>query len=88
VLLAGMAPLLVASLAVPGAFGKDALVFGVAFFCVRALHILAYAVLARDDPALRRVVFRLARTIIPAAGVPCSPACCPERCVRCAGLRR
>ena len=29
VLLAAMAPLLVASLAVPGAFGKDALVFGV-----------------------------------------------------------
>jgi low temperature requirement protein LtrA len=32
VLLATMAPLLVASLAVPHAFGKDALLFGIAYF--------------------------------------------------------
>jgi low temperature requirement protein LtrA len=67
VLLAAMGPLLVASLAVPHAFGKDALVFGVAFFFVRALHLTAYAVLARDDPRLRIVVVRLAQTILPAA---------------------
>jgi low temperature requirement protein LtrA len=69
VLLAAMAPLLVASLAVPHAFGKDALVFGVAYFLVRALHITAYAVLARGNPELRAAVFRLARTILPAAAV-------------------
>jgi low temperature requirement protein LtrA len=69
VLLVAMAPLLVASLAVPHAFGKDALIFGVAYFLVRALHILAYSVLARGDPNLRRVVFRLAQTTLPAAGV-------------------
>ena len=68
VLLAAMAPLLVASLAVPHAFGKDALVFGVAYFLVRALHIVAYGVLARGNPELRSVVLRLARTILPAAG--------------------
>jgi low temperature requirement protein LtrA len=69
VLLVAMGPLLIASLAVPHAFGKDALVFGIAYFLVRALHIAAYAVLARDDPRLRIVVARLAQTILPAAGV-------------------
>jgi low temperature requirement protein LtrA len=69
VLLAAMGPLLVASLAVPHAFGKDASVFGVAFFFVRALHVTAYAALARDDPRLRVVVVRLAQSILPAATV-------------------
>jgi low temperature requirement protein LtrA len=69
VLLAAMVPLLFASLAVPHAFGKDALLFGVAFFFVRALHIAAYGVLARGSPVLSAVVFRLARTILPAAGL-------------------
>jgi len=69
VLLAAMAPLLIASLAVPNAFGKDALAFGVAYFLVRALHILAYGVLARGNPELRGVVLRLARTVLPAAAL-------------------
>ena len=69
VLLAVMGALLVASLAVPHAFGKDALLFGVAYFVVRAMHILAYRVLARNDPRLGSVVARLARTMIPAAGL-------------------
>jgi low temperature requirement protein LtrA len=64
-----MGPLLIASLAVPHAFGKNALLFGVAFFFVRALHIAAYAVLARDDPRLRLVVPRLARSMLPAAAL-------------------
>jgi low temperature requirement protein LtrA len=67
VLLGAMGPLLVASLAVPHAFGSDALAFGLAYFCVRAMHIAAYAVLARTDPALRGVVSRLAYTMLPAA---------------------
>jgi low temperature requirement protein LtrA len=67
VLLVVMAPLLVASLAVPQAFTSDALVFGVAYFLVRALHIVAYSVLARGDPELGAVVVRLARTVLPAA---------------------
>jgi low temperature requirement protein LtrA len=69
VLLGVMGPLLVASLAVPGAFGEHALLFGVAFFVVRVLHIGAYGVLARGDPGLGYVVFRLARSIFPAAGL-------------------
>jgi low temperature requirement protein LtrA len=69
VLLGVMGPLLVASLAVPGAFGEHALLFGIAFFVVRVLHIGAYRVLARGDPRLGYVVVRLARSIFPAAGL-------------------
>jgi low temperature requirement protein LtrA len=69
VVLGAMGPLLIASLAVPHAFGSDALVFGLAFFFVRAMHIVAYAVLARDDPRLQLVVPRLARTMLPAAAL-------------------
>src|SRR5262249_652700 len=47
VLLAAMAPLLVASLAVPHAFGKDALVFGVAYFFVPRSPTLASGRFAR-----------------------------------------
>ncbi|HEX6701990.1 MAG TPA: low temperature requirement protein A [Gaiellaceae bacterium] len=69
VLLVVMSPLLIASMAVPHAFGKDALVFGIAFFFVRVLHIAGYAVLARGDPVMRAVVLRLAQTILPAASI-------------------
>jgi low temperature requirement protein LtrA len=69
VLLAVMVPLIFASLAVPHAFGKYALLFGLSYFFVRLLHIVAYSMLARGDPRLRGVVLRLARTILPAAGV-------------------
>jgi low temperature requirement protein LtrA len=69
VLLAAMGPILIASLAVPHAFGRDALAFGVAYFCVRALHLVAFAVVARGDPTLRGVVVRLARPALPAAGL-------------------
>jgi low temperature requirement protein LtrA len=69
VLLAAMGPLLIASLAVPHAFGSGGLIFGLAYFLVRSMHILAYAIIARGDPALRGVVFRLARTILPAASL-------------------
>ena len=41
-LLAAMAAMLIAALAVPGAFGDDAVVFGIAYFAVRAIHIAVY----------------------------------------------
>ena len=69
VLLAAMGPLLVVSLAVPGAFGDDGLVFGVAYLGVRVLHLVGYAVLSRRDPALRALVIRLASTMVPAASL-------------------
>jgi low temperature requirement protein LtrA len=69
VLLAAMGALLIVSLAVPKAFDGDGLVFGIAYLGVRCLHVAAYVIVSRDDPALRAVVWRLASTILPAAGV-------------------
>ena len=67
VMLAAMGAVLIASLAVPNAFGDDALIFGIAYFAVRALHIGAYLIVSRGDPVLRAVVLRLASTFLPAA---------------------
>jgi low temperature requirement protein LtrA len=61
--------MLVVSLAVPGAFGGDAMVFGVAYFAVRVLHLGAYMIVSRDDPQLRGVVLRIASTMLPAASL-------------------
>jgi low temperature requirement protein LtrA len=65
VLLCAMAAMLIVGLAVPHAFGADALIFGVAYAVVRLLHIVAYAQLGRDDPQLRMAVAGLARSMIP-----------------------
>jgi low temperature requirement protein LtrA len=46
--LAAMAAMLVVALAVPQAFGDDAILFGGAYFAVRALHILLYEIAARS----------------------------------------
>jgi low temperature requirement protein LtrA len=69
VLFSAMGAMLVVSLAVPGAFGDDAMVFGVAYFAVRTLHLCAYMVVSRGDPQLRRVVLRIASTMLPAAAL-------------------
>src|SRR5215211_2422377 len=53
---AAMAAMLIASLAVPGAFGADALVFACAYATVRAAHILLYELAARGDRDLARAV--------------------------------
>ena len=60
-----MAAMLVAGLAIPEAFGDAALVFGCAYFAVRALHILFHAY-ATDDVSVRQAVRALALTAIPA----------------------
>lgn len=60
VLLTAVAAMLVVSLAVPEAFGDDALWFAGALLVVRLLHLVLYQVLARDDAGLRAVVRRLA----------------------------
>ncbi|HEY6395817.1 MAG TPA: low temperature requirement protein A [Solirubrobacteraceae bacterium] len=71
ILFAAMAAMLIASLAVPRAFGGDGLIFGVAYFAVRVLHIACYAAVARarNDATLATVVWRLGSTIIPAAAL-------------------
>jgi low temperature requirement protein LtrA len=52
--------MLIVALATPSAFGSEALVFGVAYFLVRALHIVLYTIASRGDPELHRAVFRFA----------------------------
>jgi low temperature requirement protein LtrA len=50
--------MLIVALATPAAFGTEALVFGVAYFIVRALHVVLYAIASRDDPELHAAVLR------------------------------
>ncbi|HKE13312.1 MAG TPA: low temperature requirement protein A [Kofleriaceae bacterium] len=58
--LAAMAAMLIVSLAVPRAFGADAVPFAAAYLVVRVLHVLLYYLAVRGDRALRRGVVRLA----------------------------
>ena len=64
-LFGAMGAMLIAALAVPGTFGDDGVLFGVAYFVVRALHILVFAY-ASPDVSVTLAVRRLARTAIPA----------------------
>jgi low temperature requirement protein LtrA len=59
---AAIAAMLVVSLAVPGAFGADAVTFGVAYLVVRALHLVLYAIAGRGDHDLFRAVLRIVPT--------------------------
>jgi low temperature requirement protein LtrA len=63
-----MAAMLIVGLAVPGAFDDDALVFAVAYFVVRALHILVYAA-ATPDVGVQAAVRRLAPGMLTACGL-------------------
>jgi low temperature requirement protein LtrA len=60
---AAMGAMLIASLAIPGAFGADALAFGISYFIVRALHILLFAT-ASEHVGVREAILRLAPTAI------------------------
>jgi low temperature requirement protein LtrA len=60
-----MAAMLIAALATPRAFGADGVLFGCAYFVVRAVHIVLYAQGTRGV-AMNEAVIRLARTAIPA----------------------
>ncbi|MBV8991078.1 MAG: low temperature requirement protein A [Solirubrobacterales bacterium] len=55
----------------PHAFGRYGLIFGIAYFVVRVLHIGCYAAVARarHDRTLLAVVVRLGSTILPAAAL-------------------
>src|SRR5919204_1104485 len=54
--------MLAVALAVPHAFGGDALLFGVAFLLVRVLHLVLYSIAGRDDPDLLSALLRLVPT--------------------------
>ena len=64
VMLAAMATLFGVALAVPGAFGDDAVLFGVAYLLVRLLHLLLALTVSRDDPDRRGAILRFAPTAI------------------------
>jgi low temperature requirement protein LtrA len=63
-MLASMGTMLVVALAVPGAFGDDAVLFGAAYLLVRLLHLVLSASLARDDPDRSGALLRFAPTAI------------------------
>src|SRR5919109_4559266 len=63
-MLASMGAMLVVALAVPGAFGDDAVLFAVAYVLVRVLHLVLYAIVGRDDPDLLGAILRFAPTAI------------------------
>ena len=59
-ILGAMGAMLVVALAVPDAFGDDAVLFGVAYASVRVLHIILFVLAARGDRKMLGSVLRLA----------------------------
>ena len=64
VMLAATAAMFGMALAVPGAFGDDAVLFGVAYLLVRMLHLALSGIVARDEPDRRDALLRFAPTAI------------------------
>jgi low temperature requirement protein LtrA len=63
-MLGAMGAMFGVALAVPGAFGDDAVLFGVAYFLVRLLHVVLSAIVGRDDPDRRSALLRFAPTAL------------------------
>jgi len=59
-MLFAMAAMFVAALAVPDAFGRHGVVFGVAFLIVNVMHLTLYTLGARDDRDLLAAILRIA----------------------------
>jgi low temperature requirement protein LtrA len=57
-MLVAMAAMFVAALAVPDAFGRHGVVFGVAFLIVNVMHLTLYALMARGDRDLLAAILR------------------------------
>ena len=64
VMLGAMAAMFGVALAVPGAFGDDALMFGIAYFLVRLLHVGLSVIVGRDDPDRRSAILRYGPTAL------------------------
>ena len=58
--LVAMAAMFVAALAVPEAFGRHGVIFGVAFLIVNVMHLALYALAARGDRELFAAILRIA----------------------------
>jgi low temperature requirement protein LtrA len=74
VMLASMGAMFGAALAVPGAFGDDAVLFGVAYLLVRLFHLVLSATVVRDDPDRRGRFSASHRRRSSAPRCLCSPA--------------
>ena len=61
---AAMTAMLVAALAIPGAFGPVAVLFGVAYLLVRLINVGLFAIAGRHDPDFRRALHRFAPTAL------------------------
>ena len=65
-MLVAMAAMFVAALAVPDAFGRHGVVFGVAFLIVNVMHLALYALSARGDRDLFVAILRIAPSVFSA----------------------
>ena len=63
-MLASTAAMLVVALAVPGAFGDEAILFGVAYLVVRLVHLVLSVIAGRGDSDRHSAVVRFAPTAI------------------------
>jgi low temperature requirement protein LtrA len=61
-LFGGMAAMLLAALAVPGAFGAEAELFGVAYVLVRLINLALYAIAGKRDPEFLHTLVRFSPT--------------------------
>jgi len=64
-----MAAMFVAALAVPEAFGRHGVVFGVAFLIVNVMHLALYALAARGDKDLLAAILRVAPSALTGAAL-------------------
>ena len=68
-MLVAMAAMFVAALAVPDAFGRHALVFGLAFLIVNLMHIALFTLAGRGDADLLAAVLRIAPSTLAGAAL-------------------
>jgi low temperature requirement protein LtrA len=66
-ILVAMAAMFVAALAVPDAFGRHGVVFGVSFLIVNVMHLTLYALGARGDRDLLAAIMRIAPSALAGA---------------------
>ncbi len=77
VILVAIAAMFVAALAVPHAFGRDRVAFGLAFVIVMVAFIGLYALGVKNEPDLLRAVFQAARTTLAGAALILAAAFVP-----------
>jgi low temperature requirement protein LtrA len=68
-MLVAMAAIFVAALAVPDAFGRHGVLFGVAFLIVTVMHLTLYALAARGDRDLSAAILRTAPSALMGAAL-------------------